>query len=428
VAKKLAVIGAGAKAAAIAARAAVLRELTVDGVPDIIIFEAEHVGAAWSGNGRFTSGFLELCTPGEKDVGFPYDDSEVVKWRGPRAPIAPNLFARFSWSAFLVSKGTMSEWVDRGRNHPSHRDWAEYLEWVLDRAGQSVVYAKVARVQQAGDRWTVISERNGCIEEMVVDGVVLTGTGRARTVPAAPDMPANRIVDAETFWPARHSILQLQEGTIVVAGDGGGAGTVIAWLAEHFAENKSVYIQSVTPAGTLFPRGDGYAERRWFSDPETWPELSIEHRRKILDRTEAGVVSLRLKTVIDRAVNVGYLRGKAKEAIWDDDELKISIEYDGRRSILVAAQYLINAIGFDSWSLLELVDHPKARALRRPHNAAQREEVEKQILPDLTLPPISRLPPGLHVPALAGLACGPGMGNLGSLGLMAAAVLARYRK
>jgi len=46
--------------------------------------------------------------------------------------------------------------------------------------------------------------------------------------------------------------------------------------------------------------------------------------------------------------------------------------------------------------------------------------------PDLSLPTGLGLPAGLHFPSLAGLAHGPGMSNLGCLGLMAAAVLDPY--
>ncbi|MEC4593807.1 SidA/IucD/PvdA family monooxygenase [Nitrospirillum amazonense] len=426
----VAVVGAGAKAAAIAARAVTLRKLGVSNVPNIIVFEAKHIGAAWSGASGYSSGFQSLCTPGEKDVGYPY--AETTKRGSASSAISPALFAEFSWSAFLIDTGRLANWVDRGRDHPSHRQWAAYLAWVFAKAEAegcvTVIRAEVIKVKSVGNCWEVLFQLNNTPHTITVAGVVLTGTGTSRKIKQAPGMPNGHTFDAETFWSHRNSILRLQQGTIVVAGDGGGAGTIVAWLAEHFAENELVFIQSITPAGTLFPRGDGYAERRWFSDPTDWPTLSLEHRQKILDRTEAGVVSLRLKNVVDRATNVGYVRGRATNATWQNQEISIAIEYDGQPSSPVLADYLISAIGFDTWSLLGRVDHPAVGTLRNQANITLRENVLNTILPDLTLGPISGIPPGLHVPALAGLARGPGMSNLGCLGLMATSVLNRYCK
>ena len=210
-----------------------------------------------------------------------------------------------------------------------------------------------------------------------------------------------------------------------MVGDGGAAGTIVAWLADRLAE-RTVSIVSINPMGTLFPRGDGHAERRWFSDPSDWRVLNLEHRRKLMDRTEAGVVSLRNKRLIDLSPNIAYRRGRAVEARWEEDEIIVAIEYDGGRESAVRADYLISAIGFDPWSLLELVEHPEVAPLCAAGGEARRRQVETEMHPDLSLPDISGLPPGLHVPALGGLAHGPGMGNLGCLGLMAAAVLRPY--
>jgi mycobactin lysine-N-oxygenase len=422
-AKTIAIVGAGAKAAAIVARAAILRDLDVKDVPNTLVFEAEHIGSAWSGKGGYSSGFLTLCTPGEKDVGFPYAD--VERRNGAKEAIATALFARYSWAAYLVAIGEMSDWIDRGRNHPTHRKWADYLEWIFNTAGQRVISAKVTAVRPTGSDWEISFIKNRQSNSKLVHGVVLTGTGRANSIPCAPEIPKNLIFDSETFWPARDQILKLEEGTIVVVGDGGAAGTIVAWLAERFAE-RPVAIVSVNPMGTLFPRGDGHAERRWFSDPSDWQELSMEHRRRLLERTEAGVVSMRNKRLIDLSPNVEYRWGKALEAHWDGDEMFLDIEYEGQPMPRQPANYLINTIGFDSWSLLELVEHSSVASLCAPGGGLKRNQVGVEMMEDLTLPSISGLPPGLHVPALAGLAHGPGMSNLGCLGLMAAAVLKRY--
>src|SRR3546814_18362589 len=71
--KTVAVIGGGPKAAAIVARAATLRELLgAAKVPDVLVFEKRAIGSARSGDGCYSSGHQTLCSPAEKDVGFPY--------------------------------------------------------------------------------------------------------------------------------------------------------------------------------------------------------------------------------------------------------------------------------------------------------------------------------------------------------------------
>jgi hypothetical protein len=85
---------------------------------------------------------------------------------------------------------------------------------------------------------------------------------------------------------------------------------------------------------------------------------------------------------------------------------------------------VINAIGFDRWSSLELVRDASVELLLR--NEKLKQQVEWDISTDLSLPPSHSLPERLHVPALAGLARGPGYPNLGCLGLMAKAVLKNY--
>ena len=240
-------------------------------------------------------------------------------------------------------------------------------------------------------------------------------------------VPANVVLDAETFWGSRSQVASLAEGTIVVAGAGGAAGTILAWLAENMAEQQATIV-SVSPMGTLFLRGDGRSERRWFSDPSDWRNLDLDDRRKLLERTEAGVLSLRIKQAIDQAANIDFAEGMVMEVRFVDNELEIRTRYKSDPPRLIKADYLVNAIGFDTWSLLDLVDHPRIATLRSDDRAGLRVQLEVEMLEDLSLPARSGLPPGLHVPGLASLAHGPGMGNLGCLGLVASSILDPYMK
>jgi len=421
-AKTLAIIGGGAKAAAIVARAAVLRDLLGEEcTPRVLVFEQNSVGSAWRGDGGFSSGFLTLCSPAEKDVGFPY--GEVAPTYGGVA-VGPKLYSRFSWQSFLVSQGRYAAWVDRGRDHPSHELWADYLAWVFVNAQQSVVSGQVTQIEPAKDGWTIRYTDEDGPDETLVDGVVLTGAGEAREIKfSSHGMPAGRILDARTFWGARSSVLEHRE--IAVAGAGGAAGAIIAWLARALVETPAATVHNVSPMGTLFPRGDGYAERRWFSDPSDWKELTKDHRRKLLERTEEGVISARNKRMIDEATNINYVRGRAVDTTWDGSELRIHIDYDGQSMPPLKADCLINAIGFDAWSLLKLVNRPTAAGLANP-SSSQRQTVMENMLPNLSFSASAGLGDNLHVPSLAGLAHGPGMGTLGCLGLVAKSILDGY--
>ena len=75
----LAVVGAGPKGIAIAAKARALAAAGLD-APRVVLVERSAVAGNWSGQQGYTSGLLPLGTPAEKDVGFPYADS----WGRPR--------------------------------------------------------------------------------------------------------------------------------------------------------------------------------------------------------------------------------------------------------------------------------------------------------------------------------------------------------
>lgn len=429
----LAIIGAGPKAAAIVARAAVLRDLAPNrDHPSLLVFDKVGPGSAWSGEAGYTSGFLTLCSPAEKDVGFPYGE---IRASGTRS-IAGELHRRFSWNAYLVASGDFAEWVDRGREPPSHRAWARYIRWVFEQAGQACAVAEVTRVARTGQGlWRLTSEVGGASTSQDVHGVVFTGTGDPRRVRTQGAIPPERIFDPADVWAARRRLLDGQEKVVAIVGDGGAAGAVAAWLAPRLAEQRSS-IRSISPMGTLLPRGDGYGERRWFSDPTDWRELPEGHRRILLAHTEAGVISARNKAVIDASANIEFTVGRAEEVRAELDELILTVGYDRpsadgasleHRTGAVSADFLINGMGFDPWSVLKIVRGKVQNLLGSSSSAeALRRRAEREIQEDLSLPASVDAPGGLHVPGLAALARGPGMPTLGCLGLVARAVLDSY--
>ena len=117
--KKLVIVGAGPKAMAIASKNQVLASLGFE-VPEVHIVERRSVAANWTGDFGYTNGRLRLGTSPEKDVGFPYQ-SRI--W-GDVDPEVNRRMGAFSWQSFQVHQGLYSDWVDRGRPAPQHREWA----------------------------------------------------------------------------------------------------------------------------------------------------------------------------------------------------------------------------------------------------------------------------------------------------------------
>src|SRR5687768_3949059 len=139
--RTLAVIGAGAKGVAVAAKAAELRDMGVD-VPDVVAIERTAVAANWQASGGWTDGQHRLGTSPEKDVGFPYRSSLVPR----RNAELDTRMMRHSWQSYLVSTGQFAEWIDRGRPAPTHRRWSQYLRWVAGNCEMNVISGEVTGI------------------------------------------------------------------------------------------------------------------------------------------------------------------------------------------------------------------------------------------------------------------------------------------
>jgi mycobactin lysine-N-oxygenase len=124
-AQRLAIIGAGLKGAAIAAKAAALHAAGHRRPPPHIdLYDPNPVGAAWRGSIGYTDGVQPLCTLAERDLGFPYDTASY----GPG--VAQAMVCDFSWQSFVINSAGPAryrDWVVNGR-HPPLR---------VDRAGRS---------------------------------------------------------------------------------------------------------------------------------------------------------------------------------------------------------------------------------------------------------------------------------------------------
>jgi mycobactin lysine-N-oxygenase len=151
----LLIVGAGAKAAAIAAKVHVLNELGL-GPITLLIVEAREPAASWLGRNGFTTGREALSTSPTKDVGFPYQSSDVF---GDLGTAIDRGVVGFSWQQYLMSQGRYARWVDAGSPPVEHREYGQYLAWVLARAtrGVRLIAGRAMQVslEQAGEQWTV---------------------------------------------------------------------------------------------------------------------------------------------------------------------------------------------------------------------------------------------------------------------------------
>jgi mycobactin lysine-N-oxygenase len=402
------VVGAGPKGIAIAAKA---RALAAAGLPAprVVLVDRGEVAGNWSGRQGYTSGMLPLGTPPEKDVGFPY----AASWGDASADVVAAM-ARFSWQRHLIGHGVYSDWVDRGRVRPAHRQWSAYLREVAEAAEAEVVRGVVTGLEVAGgDRWEVTL---GAGETIAADGVVITGAGPAITVPGQPrDHP--RVLDGRTYWLAAHTLRHERAQNICVIGSGETAASVVIDLLKR--SHKRSTIDVLTARGVLYSRGESYEENRLYSDPAQWPQLAEAHRREFLGRTDRGVFSLQAEAALNQAHGFRTLAGRAAAVEAREHDVIVTIAYGDERE-RVAYDAVVVAIGFDGRWFEALLGQD---AGARYGGALGGSELERVIGVDLS---VSGLAPPLHLPVMAGLAQGPGFPNLSCLGLLSDRILRRY--
>src|SRR6266567_975821 len=129
----LAVVGAGPKGIAIAAKARAVAAAGLP-VPRVVLVDRGHAAGNWSGRQGYTNGLLPLGTPPEKDVGFPY----AAGWGSASATVTAAM-AEFSWQRHLIVHRVYADWVDRGRLRPTHRQWSAYLREVAESAAAEFI-------------------------------------------------------------------------------------------------------------------------------------------------------------------------------------------------------------------------------------------------------------------------------------------------
>jgi mycobactin lysine-N-oxygenase len=414
----LAVLGAGPKGLAIAAKRAALLE-TGQQVPDLVLIDRAGVAAHWSGVSGYTDGRQILSTPPEKDLGYPYAPS----W-GPASRRVTDQALRWSWQSYLIHQGSLAEWIDRGQPRPSHGQWHDYLRWVAEQLRLEPILAKVTGIDLVEGRWRLSARRTSTGErlELDSDGLVPTGPGTPVRVPGQPDGHP-RVLDGRSFWTAGTKLAAAGPLEVCVVGSGETAGSITSALLRLLPEGS--VIELVSEHGVLYTRGESFMENRFYSDPVAagWRRLAERHRREFLKRTDRGVFSVQVQEVLDRVGTVRTLAGRVTRLEPVEPKIIVEVDYERQRERL-AFDLVVVAIGFDPLWFVPLLS-PSARGALTDALAGPpaRTALERVIGHDLAVP---GLLPRLHLPNLAGLAQGPGFPNLSCLGLLADRILAAY--
>jgi len=404
----LAVVGAGPKGIAIAAKARALAAVGLP-APRVVLVDRGEVAGNWSGRQGYTSGLLPLGTPPEKDVGYPYSAS----WGEASGEVVAAM-AQYSWQRHLIRHGVYSDWIDRGRMRPTHRQWSAYLREVAEVAEAEIVSGAVTGLEvTGGDRWQLTLEAG---ETIAADGVAMTGAGPVIMVPGQPrDHP--RVLDGRTYWLAVPGLHGERARNVCVIGSGETAASVVIDLVKHRHRHSAIDV--LTSRGVLYSRGESYDENRLYSDPADWHRLAEGHRREFLERTDRGVFSLQAEAALNQARGFRTLAGRAAAIEAREHDVIVTIAYGDERE-RVAYDAVVVAIGFDGrWfeALLGEDARPRYRA------ALGGRDLQHVIGTDLS---VTGLTPPLHLPVMAGLAQGPGFPNLSCLGLLSDRILRRY--
>lgn len=407
---RLAVIGAGPKGIAVAAKAAELRAMGVD-APEVVVVDRAGVAANWQAVGGWTDGQHRLGTSPEKDVGFPYRSSLVPR----RNAELDERMMRHSWQSYLVDIGQFAEWIDRGRPAPTHRRWSQYLNWVAGNIGMELITGEVTGIGLAEDQntWTLQTHE----DTVHADAVMITGPGQAEK----SILPGNpRVLSIAQFWHRAAANELISAERVAVIGGGETAATMLNELFRHRVSTITV----ISPQVTLFTRGEGFFENTLYSDPTHWAGLTLDERRDAMNRTDRGVFSARVQEALLADDRIRHLRGRVAHAVARDERIRLTLQThrgSERLETVHGFDLVIDGSGADALWFVPLLAQDALDMLElglgRPLTG---ESLQESIGYDLA---VGGVTPKLFLPGLAGLNQGPGFPNLSCLGLLSDRVL-----
>ena len=414
----LLIVGAGAKAAGIATKIHVLNTLGL-GPLSVKIVEGTTRAASWLGRNGMTSGEEPLAVTPIKDIGFPYQSHYEFGEAGEAIDAAAQAF---SWQQYMISKRRYARWIDAGSPSVRHKDYGEYLTWVLSRATEGVehVEGRVTTVLLEEDRWVVEVEQASGTARHAGGALVLTGPGVHRAFPHEPGIESRVFhCDSKRSEFAR---LPEEECSVAVVGGGESALSCVMFLRGFRPQARCTIYTPMLPMS----RGESFLENRVFSRPDEveWTSLDLQTRRDFVKHSDRGVFDPPSLEQIAYDDRVRFVTGRVTDVAAGEGGETVRVEYEAPEGTSgVEHDYVVNCTGFDLLAQLRDLFPPQVR-----------ERVESQAgalwdRPAGTEVKIGRaleldgLEPRLHIPGLGGLSQGPGFANLGALGLLSNRVL-----
>jgi mycobactin lysine-N-oxygenase len=419
------IVGAGAKAAALAAKVHTINTLGLAEI-SMTVVEKTEPAASWLGRNGMTSGEEPLAIPPIKDVGFPYQSSRQFGELGDRIDAA---LLPLTWQHFAMERHEYATWVNSGSPSVMHKDYGEYLGWVLERAteGVTIYDGRVTEVSlvEEGERWQVEVAERGRPEDPerhLGRNLVLTGPGVHRHFPHDPDVES-RVFHCDSRREEFVRVPQEERVEIAIVGGGESALSALVFLRDLRPEARLTVYTPTLPLS----RGESFLENRVFADPDNvdWEHLEVETRRDFVKHCDRGVFDASVLERIADDDHLSFVTGRAVHVSLANDGEAAVLDFESPSRGMCSQRYdfVVNCTGFD---LL--------RQLRGLFPDAVRDEVEEQCGPLWDAPPQTETPigrglelegvrPRLHIPGLSGLRQGPGFANLGSLGLLANRVL-----
>lgn len=425
----LLVVGAGAKATAVAAKVHAINRVGLGGGRDpisLLIVEAVKPAASWSGISGMTSGEEELAITPHKDIGFPYESHRMFGDDGTRID---GVLSDFSWQRHLIDVGGYARWLNADSPPITHGDYGRYLEWALARATDGVeirpgtVDAVRLEAGDDGERWCLdVTAADGAVERHRGRALMLTGPGPARTLPHDPDAAGRIVTCADPRGDFDRLPRDVPSDVAIVGGGESAIATMVYLRREHPAARLTIH----TPEPPL-SRGESFVENRVYSDPDSigWDRLDEEYRRRFIHHTDRGVFGPAALAKLAYDPQCSFVAGRVAAVRSAGDRLRIEHEHpvdDGDREYDLVA----NCTGFDLWHAVRELIAPEAHAVIAARvgdgwdpagDAGVRFGRELEVV---------GLTPPLHIPGLSALDQGPGFANLGCLGLLANRVVQRF--
>jgi mycobactin lysine-N-oxygenase len=417
----LIVVGAGAKAAGIATKVHILNTLGLAQL-SILIIEGTEVAASWKGRNGMTSGEEPLAVTPIKDVGFPYQSHIEFGEAGEAIDAA---LAQFTWQQHMISVRRYARWVDAGSPPVRHRDYGQYLTWVLSRATEGVTHLRArvtqVRLDEEGEGWLVEAEGPEGSSRHGGGELVLTGPGIHRAFPHEPAV-ADRVFHCDSRREEFARIPADSEQDIAIVGGGESALSATMFLRGMRPRCRYTIYTPMLPMS----RGESFLENRVFSNPDTveWESLDLQTRRDFVKHSDRGVFDPPSLAAIAYDDRCRFVTGRVNDVGATPSGEGVRLEYDSPEgSVGREHDFVANCTGFDLLA-----------QLRTLFPAAVREEIERQAGPVWDQPAgtevrigrsleLAGMKPRLHIPGLAGLGQGPGFANLGALGLLSNRVL-----